>query len=254
MSRKNQLNHVSKFIAYVLGRRPDEFALLPDSNGYIKIKDLLKAVNEEPGWRHIRKAHLNEIFISLNNSPVQIKSNLIRAADRSKLQPPLPVKPDDLPKLLYTSIRMRGLAAAYKNGVFPMGNLPYILLTDDRERVLKLGKRYGQNPAVLIIHSAKVIKRHIGLLKFGETLYLAEYLPPECIDGPPIPKEKASAEKNIKRPDKISDKTPGSYFPDIEKVAMNPLGFGGKGKQKRTSWKRDKKRLRKSSIKKWPDE
>ena len=38
---------LAKFFNYVLGRRPDEFGLVTDKEGFVKIKELIKATNEE---------------------------------------------------------------------------------------------------------------------------------------------------------------------------------------------------------------
>ena len=79
MAANQPLNKFSKFLSYVLGHKPDEFGLLPDQEGYVKLKDLLKAVNEEEGWRHIRKTAIDELMITLPHPPVDIKGALIRA-------------------------------------------------------------------------------------------------------------------------------------------------------------------------------
>jgi len=210
----------------------------------------LKAVNEETGWKHIRKAHLNELFISINDAPVQIKDKWIRAADRSELCSPVPVGQNRLPKLMYTAVRMRGLAAVYRKGVSPLGGLPYILLSDNRAQAEKIGYRYDQRPAILVVHSSKTLKQKINFLQFGDTLFLAKHLPPVCFDGPGIPKEKAATGKSQKNQEKKVDKTPGSYFPEIPDIP----GYYGKKAENKTGWKRNKKRRRRSRIKKWPDE
>ncbi len=65
MPHLNDLKKKAKFLKYVLGLNPDEFGLVLDKDGYVKIKDLLKAVHEEDGWRSFRQANINEIMISL---------------------------------------------------------------------------------------------------------------------------------------------------------------------------------------------
>ena len=40
MSRVNELKKQAKFLAYILGVHPDEFGLVPDKEGFVKIKDL----------------------------------------------------------------------------------------------------------------------------------------------------------------------------------------------------------------------
>ena len=75
----NDLKKQARFLKYILGLRPDEFGLVPDRDGYVKIKDLLKAVHEEAGWRSFRQANINEMMLSLAPPPLEISENRIRA-------------------------------------------------------------------------------------------------------------------------------------------------------------------------------
>ena len=52
MNRIKQIEQFAKFTTYVLGHHPDEFGLVIDDNGYVKIKEFIQAVNETDGWRH----------------------------------------------------------------------------------------------------------------------------------------------------------------------------------------------------------
>ena len=65
-------------LAYVLGRRPDEFGLIPDAEGFVRIKDLLKALHEEEGWGYVNLSHLNEVLLSVPGAPFEIRENRIR--------------------------------------------------------------------------------------------------------------------------------------------------------------------------------
>ena len=82
MKKTKSTQILAKFIAYILERRPDEFGLVIDSEGYIKIKELLKALNEEKEFRHVRRSDLNEILYSIANPPFEIADNRIRAKNR----------------------------------------------------------------------------------------------------------------------------------------------------------------------------
>ena len=108
-----QVDKLSKFLSYVLGRRPDEFGIVPDSAGYVGIKALLRTLNEEPGWRHIRMTHLNEALMTPANPAIQIEAGRIRAIERTML--PVAEKPEAFPKLLYIAIRPRAYPAALEN-------------------------------------------------------------------------------------------------------------------------------------------
>jgi len=100
MSQKGSSKQLAKFLNYVLGRRPDEFGLVTDKEGFVKIKDLIKATSEEEGLKYVRRAHINEIMITLPNHGLEIADPLIRAQNRENL--PKQSFALDPPKLLYT--------------------------------------------------------------------------------------------------------------------------------------------------------
>ncbi len=105
MKHGHTVDKLSKMLVYILGRQPDEFGLLPDEHGYVKIKDLMKALGEEPGWRHVRACHVHEVIYTIGSPAVEIKDNQIRALDRSRLF--APEVPAVFPKLLYYPVRRR---------------------------------------------------------------------------------------------------------------------------------------------------
>ena len=85
MDQRKFARHLAKIVEYALGRCPEEFGLVLDDDGYVNIKTFLKAVSEENGWKHIRRSHIDELFILLNDPPVEIKENRIRAIRRDRL-------------------------------------------------------------------------------------------------------------------------------------------------------------------------
>ena len=88
MKRGHALGKLSKFLTYILGRQPDEFGLVPDENGYVKTKDLMKVLAEEPGWRHVRLNQIREV-VHISRSPtIEIQENRIRAVNRTHLRLP----------------------------------------------------------------------------------------------------------------------------------------------------------------------
>ena len=52
MKKTKSTQILAKFIAYILERRPDEFGLVTDKEGFVKIKELLKAITEEKEWKY----------------------------------------------------------------------------------------------------------------------------------------------------------------------------------------------------------
>ncbi|MCK4729362.1 MAG: RNA 2'-phosphotransferase, partial [Desulfobacterales bacterium] len=48
MGRQKDPKQLEKMMSYILGRRPDEFGLALNDQGFVRLKDLLKAISEEP--------------------------------------------------------------------------------------------------------------------------------------------------------------------------------------------------------------
>ena len=65
MGRSRRPEQLNKFLSYVLARCPDEFGLIPDQDGWVRIKELLRALSEEPGWSYVRRGHINEAVLTV---------------------------------------------------------------------------------------------------------------------------------------------------------------------------------------------
>jgi putative RNA 2'-phosphotransferase len=236
MVGKHSIKTLSKFIAYVLGRQPDAFGLVPDAEGYVKIKDLLKALAEEEGWGHVRRSHLNEILLTVPNPPIIIKEERIRSADVTHL--PKPVSPKVLPKLLYMCIRNRAYPHVAEKGIRPSGHSSVVLCTRP-QMAERIGRRSDPNPVLLTVHVGKSVAQQVAFYQQGEALYLADRVPAGCFSGPPLPKQKVDAKKPIPRKQPEPPKPAGSFQVDLDRLQQRHLP---RGRKKEISWKKERRR------------
>lgn len=237
MGHPQPVERLAKFLDYVLGRRPDEFGLIPDSDGFVKIKDLLKAINEEEGWGWVRQAALNEVTVTLPEPPVEIAGGRIRAADRSQLPERAPAM--EMPTLLYTCVRRKAHPVVVKHGVSPLGGGDSVVLAESEEMAERLGRRIDAAPVKLTVNSDQCVNAGLMVEKYGDGLFLVGELPPHCFSAPPLPKEREDAKKADAPTAPARPKTPGSFFVDIvdpeEKKHM-------KREQRKKDRRRDKDR------------
>jgi putative RNA 2'-phosphotransferase len=236
---------LAKLITYILERRPDEFGLVIDSQGYIKIKELLKALNEEKGFRHVRRSHLDEILYSIPHPPFEIFGNRIRATHRDQL--PRPDVARDLPKLLYTGIRRKAHPFVADKGIFPSGS-DHVVLSSDRSLAERMGKRSDPEPVILTVHVQKSLENGVIFYQAGGSLFLAASIPPECFSGPVLPQDKS---ENLKKaqPQRTSEPAAaGSFLVDLNK-AFGRQTSGGKSKKRDVDWKGRGKRMKKQKPK-----
>jgi putative RNA 2'-phosphotransferase len=241
---------LSKFFHYVLGLRPDEFGLVTDLQGFIKIKTFLQALHEEPEWGFIRRSHLNELIMICRPSPIEIQDNLIRAADRTELPRPVAVE-TDLPKLLYVSVRQRSHPAITEYGINPVGGIPFVVMSSTKEMAARLGHRIDNNPVLITVQVTESLGAGVAFQRYGDHLYLATHLPPGTIISPPLSKtfDKKKSEKGknqTQKPDEPGQKKmPGSVFPDPSRFFTAPMESDQSNRRKTSDWKKQRRQARK---------
>ncbi|MFO7539124.1 MAG: RNA 2'-phosphotransferase [Chloroflexota bacterium] len=240
------INQLAKFLAYVLGRQPDEFGLIPDKQGYVSIKDLMKVLAEEPGWRHVRFNHIREVMHTTRAPSVEMDNNRIRAVDRSHLV--APVIAEGLPKLLYCPVRRRAYPLLQEKGQLPAA-WNRILLADDLAMAQRLGRRIDPSPVILTVNGDQARRKGATIWRFGKRLFILDGLPAGSFSGPPLPKTRTE-----RRPARIPDgpvapKTPGSYFIDLSSGPGSPKIRTSKGAPRhKNEWKRDRRRKRQNQT------
>ncbi len=247
---------LAKFLSYVLGRRPDEFGLVPDDDGFVKIKELLKSLSEEDGWKHVRKGLLNELVLTSTDSPIEINDSLIRATDRSRLEKKSYA--EDFPGQLFTYLRKKAYPFAVNKGIFPQGS-DYIILCKEKEMAERIGGRRGLDFVILTVSTRLASDAGCFLFKSGEELFLTKFIPKGCFTGPPLPKQKDDSTKKGKKKFSHKKAKEKNQNRDDQVIIEDPFkgdsleARHGKYKKESPSWKRDKKRIRREKGKQWPE-
>ncbi len=238
MDALRSLKKLANLILYILERRPDEFGLIPDNECYVKIKSLIRAVNEEEGFKYVRHFHIDDILTSWPDFQVEINDSLIRAKHTENL--PKQVMAVNPPKLLYTCVRKKAYAFVLENGIHPVGN-ERVVLSETKEMAERIGKRFDQSPVLLTVHVLKAIDSGVLFYSSGE-LYCSDHIPPPCFTGPPLPRQKEEskpADKQIKFAPKAM---PGSYLLNIEQAEEKKRRTQLQRKKKEVDWKKERKR------------
>jgi len=246
MKPQQSTRRLEKFIVYALGRRPDEFGLVPAAEGWVKLKDLLKALNEEDGWRHVRRSHIDEIVLAQPAAEIEINDNRVRARLREHLPVPQPV--DRPPKLLYTCIRRRAYSVVLEKGIVAAeGKKVVLAVTPDL--ALRIGRRRDPDPVLLTVNVEQALAYDIALHRFGELLYIADAIPCGCFTGPQLPKEKPAAAKPPLESERASRQEAGTYVLDPSRFDPASRKNDPARKHREQDWKKERRRQRKQKDK-----
>jgi len=240
MLEKNRIKTegLGRLLQYILGHRPYEFGLIPDSEGFVAFKELIQAIHEEDGWGYVRQGNINEVFSGRDRERFQADETRIRAIDRRwELGIPAQV----LPKILFTGIRRRAPPVVMERGVREIKGR-YHILTPERDVAEKIGRRRDQQPVLLEVMARRAQREGVMFYSFGD-LFLTNEIQVRYIAGPPVPKEAVRARE--KKPKKNEEESPdlqaGTFLLDQDRDRDRSRKSKGR---KRKGWKEKARRDR----------
>jgi putative RNA 2'-phosphotransferase len=240
MSRlPRDLETLAKMLAYLLGRRPDEFGLVLEEGGWVGVKKLLQALHEEQGFSRARREDLERLAALISSPPLEISGERVRS-----LAPPPPELRRDLteppPSLLYLAIPPKIHPLVWEGGLKPGGGRELVLARTP-EVALRLGKRRDNHPLLVTVAAQAAAKGGISFQAYGEELFLvAGAIPREFLQLPPPPKEAAPPKPGAKakaRPE------PGAVLLDLPQILSGKPEKGQK--RDAAAWKKGARALRK---------
>jgi putative RNA 2'-phosphotransferase len=246
MAGKNirKVDTLSRLMHYVLGTGPDEFGLVPDQEGFIPIKDLLKVIHEEPHMGYVRESHLMEVILHDRDKIFEVAERKIRSRKRSfpslNTQEVFP----NPPKLLFKGVKRKTYPAVLTNGLLP-GARDHVVMTTDRDLAIRIAHRLDQHPVILEIRAQAASDSGTPFFPFGDSLYVADQVPVRFINGPPLPTHPSEEREPVKR---NAEPTPGSFILDGDRDP--DLSRRDRAKKKK-GWKQEVRRARKGKHARW---
>jgi putative RNA 2'-phosphotransferase len=240
MAKKHlrKVTRLGLLMSYILGNKPYEYGLVPDREGYIALKDLLKAIGDEPAMGYVRESHVREVLLHDRDGTFAVDGKRIRSTQRSfsavnreqKYLPP--------PKILFKGVKRKTYAHVLESGLLP-GAKEFVEMTSDKGLALRVARRYDQDPIVVEVRAGAANKKGIPFYPFGDSLYLADSVPPSFIIGPPPPKEASVKKESGEKREGVA---PGSF---VLKAERDPDFKRRRSISTKTGWKRAAKKGKK---------
>jgi putative RNA 2'-phosphotransferase len=181
---------LEKMLRYMLGTAPDEFGLHPDDAGFVPLKVLVAAINEEDGWRGVRAG---QILMLANQpgetSPLEIAEDLIRLKPALADLPPEAPDESALPKMLYTAFKPAAWAVLSRRGLRPKTGDEVVRLWSEAELALRVGRRFSGAAVLVTVRAARARQAGAVFRPYSHRLWLTTEVPAEFLSGPPVPEE-----------------------------------------------------------------
>lgn len=247
MAKRRQqikVNELSRMLVYMLGHRPAEFGIVPSRDGLVPLKEVLKALHEEPGWRYVRQSHINEVLLGKDRFLFETESDRIRVLERRWDMKLGDGFLESIPSILLTPVRRRAHPVVMEKGLISAhGKL--LVLSPDESMAGRIGRRQDPKPVLLQVEAEKARREGILFYQF-DSLYLCGEVPARYVAGPPVAKEvlKVAAEKEAKPVEDI--RVAGAFsagtFP--LDAARDPAPHRRDKGKKPKSWKESARKMR----------
>jgi len=235
---------LAKFMVYILGYRPDEFGLVPDSQGFVTVKELIQVLHEEEGWRYVHHSHINEVLLSPERALFEWEENRIRSVDRKWSFEPVHRASLET-KTYYTAIRRKAHRHVMETGLTAATN-KFLILSPEREMAMRIGKRKDPKPVLIEVMAQTAIKEGVEFLSLG-SLLLSRKIGTQFFIGPPIeeyhPKYKKRSEEKPSGLHKALEA--GTFALDMEKILPN-VKKQRKGRKPK-GWKEELRKMRRKA-------
>jgi putative RNA 2'-phosphotransferase len=232
-----------RMLVYALGTAPYEFGVVPDQGGWVPIKDLVKALHDEPDWRFVRESMVLEAATRLAPETLESDGRLVRARERRPLERDYAATP---PGHLYYGARRRAWSVIHEKGLTPSQGAALILSATPQE-ALKLGHRRDSEALLITVQARKAYERGVLFSLLGERLWLCDWLPADCLLGPSVqedqPQKKPAKPKPAASPPGFPslpspESMPGSFLLNTDDA---PKPYKRKGIKKDIAWKKDRR-------------
>lgn len=214
MAHIHKVKSLQKTLAYILGHRPDEFGLILDESGFVKIGELCKVLKEE-GWSYVREKDVVEAVVTDTEKRFELEEGKVRATDLKKLEYGHFEKISP-PKTLFLGVSEKCYSSVLHKGLLPPKGQSYIYLFAERTLAERVAKRRHRHAIVLEVRASEASQAGFEFFKVFPLIFATPYVPQEYINGPYIRQDekRASNLKPLKVPEPSFEVIRGKSWKD----------------------------------------
>jgi len=239
-----------KFLKYLLAHHPEEFGLIPDINGFFKIKEIFQVLIFTKNFKKLKLETLKLAFSYYYRDFFEFSEKFNKVKSKTAYYSP-PVKIDFLQiynnSTLWTIVKPKIWIKISTEGIWTPKNslIPLFVKKELAENWAKV-----KGALLIEVFPSKIPKYFTDVFKFGEEIFLVKSLPYEALKGPPIdnkflrkygPKQKVPE----KEPPIIPFTPPEIEIPPEEELPFRKITHG---KKKEKPWKKFQKKREKEKY------
>ena len=255
---KRQRRKFDKLLLNMLARNPASFRLVADEGGWVRIKDIHKALLEEKLFPGMTPAGIEQHLLLFRPAGFEYSNGRVRALPVLQAPGIFDYQVARPPEMLFTPIRPKALRHVDGHGLTAADKAGWLVLLSSGKDALLFGKRFHNRPVLCKIIASKASQGGVTFRHAGSGLYLSEKVERQWLILPEIREKPASEKQKIKSGTgiKATESTDGeeifrdagSFFPSVssfETLFQKKAGTGRKRRSKKRSRYLDKKKSKK---------
>ncbi|WP_038055528.1 hypothetical protein [Thermodesulfobacterium hydrogeniphilum] len=245
-------NLLLKFLTYLLAYHPEEFGLIPDNNGFFKIKEIFQVLIFTKKFKKVNLQTLKQVFSYYYRDFFEFLENFnLVKAKNTFYSPPVKINLSQIYNFnnFWSFVKPKIWLKISIDGIWKPYNQKIPLFADK-----ELAENWAKVKGALVIQiNPKFISEDTEVLQFGDNIFLVEKLPYSALKGPPIDnkflKKYGPKEKTPEKPEPITFFKEPLIFEtknDLEDIPFRKITYG---KKKERPWKKYQKKKAKEKGK-----
>lgn len=168
---------LSKFISFVLRHEPSSIGLTLDAQGYVEIKQLVKAMQSH--GKPLTEPLLLEIVAEDDKQRYTISGKKIRAAQGHSFPVDLGLQPKEPPAVLYHGTASQNINSIRNDGLHPRTR-HQVHLSSNVETAIAVGTRHG-HPVLITIDAQRMFEDGLKFFQADNGVWLVDEVPPNYL-------------------------------------------------------------------------
>lgn len=186
--------NLSKVISHALRHEPDKYGLELDSEGWVEMESLLKALKQKDNdWQSLRYYDILRMIDLSEKKRHEVKALrvgpeyrntyrwFIRAKYGHSVTGSIYQEKNEPPETLYHGTTDKAVEDILVDGLKPMDR-QYVHLSGDIEEAIRVGKRRQESPRVIKVKANQAYKNNINFYRGNDKIWLSDEISPEYIE------------------------------------------------------------------------
>jgi putative RNA 2'-phosphotransferase len=181
LSSEKEVDNLGRLMAGILRHFPERFGLKMDENGWIDLREFIKAVQLRRRNLHwLRPHHIHAMIETDPKGRYQIREGAIRATYGHSFDVDLQLPSDNIPDILFYPTTEEEVEILLETGIRP-SDRKKVHLSKTYEDAMTAGKHRVEAPIILSINAKELIDDGGIIQRAGKTVFITDTVPSKTL-------------------------------------------------------------------------